>query len=122
MAEGFFNHYGKEKFNVVSAGINPITLHPLAIQVIKEAGVDISAQTSKPVSQFLAEIFDYVITVCDNAKQTCPPFAIQNEKIHRDIDDPAQAKGSDDEKLRVFREIRDKIKTHVLKFIATNPH
>lgn len=122
MAEGFFKQYGKKKFDVVSAGINPATVNPLTIQVMKEIDINISEQRSKSATNFITEKFDYVITVCDNARQTCPVFASLHEKIHWDVEDPAAAQGSNDEKLRVFREARDTIKEHVLKFVTANPH
>lgn len=122
MAEGFFKKFGSEKFEIFSAGVNPTAKNPSAVAVMKEEKIDISDQTSKSVTLFLTEKFDYVITVCDNAKQTCPVFPGQYEKIHWNIEDPAGSEGSKDEILRVFRKTRDEIKLQVLKFVSSNPH
>ncbi len=116
MAEGFFKKYKKE-WMVKSAGISPIGLNPLAVDVMSEKGIDISGQKSKDVRNFLDENFDYVITVCGNAREVCPVFPGKYESIHWDIEDPVQAGGTMEEKLDKFRKVRDKINRHILDFL-----
>ncbi len=117
MAEGLLRHFGNNKFEVFSAGVNPSFVHPLAIKVMKEIGVDISNHRSKSITEFLGQTFDYVITVCDKAKELCPNFPGQVKKIHWSFQDPAEANGSEEERLKVFRKVRDEIKGHILLFI-----
>jgi len=117
MAEGFLRHIAGDKFEVFSAGVKPTQVNPLAIKVMAEVGVDISKHRSKSAMEFIGQRFDYVITVCDNAKQTCPVFPGKYEKIHWILEDPAEAQGSEEERLVFFRRIRDKIKEYVLDFI-----
>jgi arsenate reductase len=116
MAEGFLRHMAGDKFEVFSAGIKPTQINPLAIKVMAEAGVDISKHRSKSAMEFIGENFDYVITVCDNARQTCPVFPGNYEKVHWDLEDPAIAQGTEEEKLEIFRKTRDKIKEFILVF------
>ena len=118
MAEGFLRHMSGDKFEVFSAGVKPTQVNPLAIKVMAEVGVDISKHKSKSAMEFIGQQFDYVITVCDNAKQTCPIFPGHYEKLHWSLEDPAEAKGSEEERLVVFRRIRDEIKDSVLVFLA----
>ncbi|MDD5254917.1 MAG: arsenate reductase ArsC [Candidatus Omnitrophica bacterium] len=117
MAEGFLRSLAGERFEALSAGIKPASVNPLAVKVMQEAGVDISRQESKPVSLFLKQQFDFVITVCDNARQACPFFPGTYKAIHWDIEDPAAAQGSEEEKLTVFRKIRERIRERVASFI-----
>ncbi len=112
--------FAGEKFDVISAGLEPSVVNPKAIQVMQEDGVDISSHTSKDVEQFIGQKFDYIITVCDNAKERCPFFPGQAERIHWSFEDPAAAKGTDDEILAVFRGVRDQIKNRIKTFIAQN--
>ena len=114
MAEGLLRHMAGDKFDVFSAGTKPSSINPYAIKVMAEIGIDISNQYSKNVSQFLNDSFDYVITLCDNAKQTCPFFPGNTVNLHWDLSDPADAKGSEEEKLVVFRKIRDEIKDKII--------
>lgn len=109
MAEGFLRHMAGDKFEVFSAGVKPTQVNPLAIKVMAEVGIDISKHISKSAMEFVGQQFDYVITVCDNAKQTCPVFPGNYVKIHWDLEDPAEAQGSEEEKLVVFRKTRDEI-------------
>ncbi len=118
MAEGFLKHIAADKFEIFSAGVKPTMINPIVIKVMAEVGVDISKQRSKSVMEFINQKFDYVITVCNKAKQTCPVFPGKYEKIHWDIEDPAEAQGNEKEKLRVFRKIRDKIQKNILQFTA----
>jgi arsenate reductase len=117
MAEGFLRHMEGDRFEVFSAGVKPTQVNPLAIKVMAEAGIDISKHRSKSAMEFIGQKFDYVVTVCDNAKQTCPIFPGKYEKIHWDLEDPAEAQGNEEERLTFFRRIRDEVKNNVLAFI-----
>jgi len=116
MAEGFLKSYQKD-WHVESAGISPKGLNPLAVKVMDEININISKQESKNVDKFLKIPFDYVITVCDNAKESCPIFAGKTKLIHWNLKDPADTKGTSEEKLIVFRQVRDEIKKQILDFI-----
>ncbi|MHB1346672.1 MAG: arsenate reductase ArsC [Candidatus Humimicrobiaceae bacterium] len=116
MAEGFLKNYRKD-WNVESAGISPQGLNPLAVKVMDEINIDISGQKSKNVEKFLKIPFDYVITVCDNAKESCPVFPGKTKLVHWNLMDPANAKGTQEEKLIVFRKVRDEIKEKVFDFM-----
>ena len=116
MAEGFLKKYRKE-WTVKSAGISPIGLNPLAVVVMAEKGIDISSQKSKDVMTFLGENFDYVITVCGNAREACPVFPGRYKSIHWDIEDPVSAEGNIEERLDKFREVRDIIEKNILDFL-----
>ena len=117
MAEGLLRHFAGDKFEVFSAGVEPTQVNPLAIAAMKEIGIDISKHKSKSVAEFSGQQFDYCITVCDNAKQACPVFPGKYRKIHWGLEDPAQFRGTEEEKLDVFRKIRDKIKENVTGFL-----
>ncbi len=120
MAEGFLRHMAGKEFEVFSAGTKPAQVNPLTIKVMDEAGVDISKHRSKSAMEFIGQQFDYVITVCDNARQTCPIFHGKYEKIHWSLKDPAGATGGEEEKLIVFRETRDKIKENIIAFLKSS--
>ncbi len=111
MAEGFIKSFDSN-LKVYSAGTNPASrVSSRAIQVMREVGIDISSEHPKPVDQFLGESFDYVITVCDNAKETCPLFTGKVEhRVHIGFADPSEAAGTEEEVLMVFRRVRDEIK------------
>ncbi len=117
MAEGFLKSFDPE-LKVLSAGTNPSKqVHPKAIQVMKEVGIDLSQNYPKMVDKFLSESFDYVITVCDNAKETCPVFVGKvTNRLHMGFEDPADATGTEEEILSVFRKVRDEIKYEFYKF------
>ncbi len=121
MAEGFLKSFDSELI-VHSAGTKPSNqVHPKAIKVMSEVGIDLSSNYPKMVDQFLNEPFDYVITVCDNAKETCPIFIGKVDKqLHIGFEDPAEATGTEEEILTVFRRIRDEIKTDFYKFYEDN--
>lgn len=110
MAEGLLREIGGNRLEVESAGVIASFVRPQAIEVMKEIGIDISGHRSKPVEEFTGQSFDYVITVCDNAKESCPVFPGNVKRIHWSFDDPAEANGSDEEKTAVFRRVRDEIR------------
>jgi len=118
MAEGFIKKMCPD-WQVYSAGTIPSgRVHPKAVQVMKEAGIDISSGYSKSVDQFLDKSFDYVITVCDNARETCPIFLGNvKEQRHIGFEDPAEANGTEKEILAVFRRVRDEIKRDFADFV-----
>ena len=117
MAEGFLRHMASDRFDVFSAGVKPTEVNPLAIAVMKELSIDISKQKSKSVNEFVSQKFDYIITLCDNAKQTCPFFPGKAERLHWDLEDPAAAVGSEEERLAVFRRIQAAILENIYSFI-----
>ncbi len=111
MAEGWLRARFGDRIEAFSAGSQPSGyVHPLAIRVMAEAGIDISGGRSKHVGEFLGQPFDTVITVCDPAKEACPVFPGRAERLHRTFDDPAAATGSEAERLAVFRRVRDEIR------------
>jgi arsenate reductase len=110
MAEGLVNAYFSDRYEAFSAGTEPSEVNPLAIQALEEMGVDISRHRSKGVEEFLGQEFDYVVTVCDQANETCPYFPGGNERIHKGFKDPAGVTGPDERKLAAFRQIRDEIR------------
>lgn len=118
MAEGFLRAYGSDAFEAYSAGIRPSHVDPLAIKVMREAGIDISAQQSKDVTNYLGHHFGTVITVCDNAKEHCPIFPGSAVREHWPFQDPAAANGDEDERLIVFRSVRDEIRAKVQRFLV----
>ncbi|MGD9076835.1 MAG: arsenate reductase ArsC [Desulfobacteraceae bacterium] len=110
MAEGLVNALYAENYKAHSAGTEPSQVNPLAIRVMAEIGIDISDHHSKGVEQFLNQEFDYVVTVCDHANETCPFFPGGKERIHNGFQDPAAQDGTKDERLAVFRRVRDEIR------------
>lgn len=114
MAEGLVNAFRADQWEACSAGTEPTgQVHPLAIRAMDELGVDISGQRSKGVAEFGNTPFDLVVTVCDRAKQTCPVWLGKGKRLHRSFDDPAAAIGSEEERLSVFRRVRDEIRAMV---------
>ena len=115
MAEAFLRKYGGEQFEAFSAGLEPKNIHPLAIQVMQEIGVDISGQTAKGIEIYLGKMFfHYLITVCDDAEKNCPTFwPGVNQRLHWSFEDPAAFEGTEEEKLEKFRAIRDQIEQHI---------
>jgi arsenate reductase len=116
MAEGLLRHDAGDRFDVFSAGTQPGRVRPEAVAVMREVGIDISGHRSKGLGEFTGQPFDYVLTVCDNAKETCPIFPGPGIRIHRSFDDPAAAKGTDEERLAVFRRVRDELRTYLNRF------
>ena len=119
MAEGFLRHIGGERFDVHSAGTVATAVRPMAVQVMSEAGVHISAQTSKALKPYLHEPWDFVITVCDDANEACPVFPGGKSRLHWSFPDPSKASGTDEEKLAVYRNVRGQIAQRVRDFAAS---
>jgi arsenate reductase (thioredoxin) len=109
MAEGYLRHVAGDRYEVLSGGISPKGLNPLAVEAMNEIGIDISQQQSKDVTQFLGTAIQYVVTVCDNAKEHCPIFPGTYKFLHWSLTDPAAAGGSHEQKLAAFRQSRDQI-------------
>lgn len=119
MAEGWLRHLGGGRYEVLSAGTRPQGLNPLAVRVMAEAGVDISGHTSDPVERYLDRDLDLVVTVCGGARESCPVFAGRvAERRHWPFDDPAAARGTQEQVLAVFRRVRDEIRRKVEELLA----
>ena len=117
MAEGWLRHLAGEDFDVVSAGTHPVGLNPYAVNAMQEVKIDISNHASERVDPYLGQRFDYVITVCDHAAETCPTFTGATSLLHWSFEDPAKAKGTYDQQMAVFRKIRDEIADRIRRFI-----
>jgi len=117
MAEGILKTYYKEKYESYSAGIQPTSVNSYAVEVMKEIGIDLSDQYSKSINEFQNEKFDYVITVCNNAKESCPFFP-GDKIIHRSFKDPLIQNGSIEENLDSFKKIRDEIKDWIIEYFG----
>jgi arsenate reductase len=113
MAEGLLRDMAGDRFDVRSAGTEATAVQPLAIEAMREIGIDISGHASKTLDVFYGQRFDYVITVCDRAKESCPLFAGTGERIHWSFDDPVAATGTDAERLQAFRRVRDAIRARL---------
>jgi arsenate reductase len=113
MAEGLLRHDAGNVYEVSSAGINPTHVRPEAVAVMREVGIDISGHRSKSVDEFAGQDFDYVITVCDNAKESCPLFPAKTKRVHWSIEDPAAVQGSEEEVLTAFRRARDELRARL---------
>ena len=120
MAEGFLRHLAGDIFEAVSAGTEAGELHPLTVAVMAEVGIDVSGQRAKSVDEFVQQRFDYVITVCDDAREACPYYPHAGNRLHWSLPDPAAAVGTREERLAVFRDVRDEIKVRVAGFLKTN--
>lgn len=121
MAEGLLRNDAGDRFAVESAGTHPGTVRPEAIAVMGELGIDLSGHRSKNVSEFDGQAFDYVLTVCDNARENCPIFPAAAKQIHHSFDDPAAVEGSEAERLAVFRRVRDEIREYLRGFPPDQP-
>jgi len=115
MAEGFLRRYAGDQYEVLSAGTKPSKLNPLAVEAMREIGIDISHQQAKDVIGFLGTPIQHVITVCDRAKESCPVFPSAFQFLSWSFDDPAEAQGTHDEKLAIFRRVRDQIGERIQK-------
>ncbi len=109
MAEGFLRALAGDRIEVASAGTEATRVHPLAIRAMDEVGIDLRGHSSKTLDRFLAEPWDYVLTVCDSASERCPLFPGRAERIHWSFEDPAAVQGSEEERLAAFRRVRDQI-------------
>jgi len=116
MAEGLLRHDAGDRFEVFSAGTRPGQVRPEAIAAMRELGIDISGHRSKSVDEFGSQQFDYVLTVCDNAMESCPIFPGKTVAIHRNFEDPAALQGSEEERLALFRRVRDEIREYLKAF------
>lgn len=114
MAEGLLNALYGDRYEAYSAGTEPSAVNPCSIRVMAEIGIDISKHTSKSLKEFLEQEFDFVVTVCDNARQTCPVFPGKVKMLHWGLKDPSGATGSEKEMLGVFRKIRNQIKEKII--------
>ena len=120
MAEGYLRKYAGDKAEVYSAGIETHGVNPRAIQIMKEDGIDISNHTSNNINEYRDINFDFVITVCDHAKEQCPFFPSNAKKFHYNFPDPAKASGSEEEIMNHFREVRELIKDYSKQFVKSN--
>jgi len=120
IAEGYLKYFAKDKAEVYSAGIEIHGVNPRTIETMKEDGIDISHHTSNNIDEYRNINFDFVITVCDNAKERCPFFPTTAKKFHQNFSDPAKATGTQDEIKEQFRQIRQQIKDYCKKFVAEN--
>jgi arsenate reductase len=113
MAEGLLRHDAGDRFEVESAGTKPSVVRTEAIAVMKEVGIDIAAHRSKHVEEFAGQHFDYVLTVCDNAKESCPVFFCTAERQHHGFTDPAVVEGEQEKRMAAFRNVRDEIRSYL---------
>lgn len=120
IAEGYLRHFAGEKANIYSAGIETHGVNPKAIVVMKEDGIDISKHTSNNIDEYHDIDFDYLITVCDHAKENCPYFPTNAVKFHYNFPDPAKASGTEEEIMNKFREVREMIKNYSRNFVNEN--
>lgn len=119
MAEALWNEVGQGEWQAFSAGSNPAGyVHRLAVKAMDELGIDLSGHRSKHLNEFQGELFDLVVTVCDSAKESCPFFPGAKEMLHWPFVDPAHAEGTDDEKLVVFKKVRNQIRQKIEKYLA----
>jgi len=120
IAEGYLRHFAKDKAVVYSAGVETHGVNPKAVTIMKEDGIDISNHTSNNIDEYQGIPFDYVITVCDNAKERCPFFPGNAVKFHYNFPDPAKATGTEEEIMNQFRLVRDEIKAYCSQFVSEN--
>ncbi len=120
IAEGYLRYFAGKKADVYSAGVETHGVNPKAIATMKEDGIDISNHTSNNIDEYRNIDFDFVITVCDNAKERCPFFPTSAEKFHYNFPDPAKATGTDEEIAEEFRKVRQQIKVYCKDFINEN--
>ena len=117
MAEGLLRQLAGDRFEAFSAGTEVSRVRPEAVEVMREIGIDISGQESKSVERFVGEPFSWVITVCDQAREACPYFPGADDTAHWGFDDPSEAQGSEEQRLAVFRRVRDEIRDRIRMFI-----
>jgi arsenate reductase len=119
MAEGMLRAFAGDRFDVFSAGIEASTIRPEAIAVMEEIGLDIRTQESKTLERYVGEPFDWLVTVCDTARQRCPVFPGVEQTAHWGVDDPAEVSGTEEERLHAFRMARDELRNRIRLFVAT---
>ncbi|MDD4821946.1 MAG: arsenate reductase ArsC [Bacteroidales bacterium] len=117
IAEGYLRHFAGEKADVYSAGIEVHGVNPRAIATMKEDGIDISTHTSNHIDEYRTIAFNYVITVCDNARERCPFFPTKAVRLHQNFPDPAKAQGSEEEITAEFRRVREMVKQYSKEFV-----
>ncbi|MEI2758632.1 MAG: arsenate reductase ArsC [Bacteroidia bacterium] len=120
IAEGYLRHFAENKADVYSAGVETHGVNPKAIATMKEDGIDISNHTSNNIDEYYDIDFDFVITVCDNAKERCPYFPTKAKKFHQNFPDPAKATGTEEEIIAEFRKVRQLIKEYCIQFVTDN--
>ncbi len=120
ISEGYLRHFAGDKAKIYSAGIETHGVNPKAIATMKEDGIDISQHTSNSIDEYLSIDFDFVITVCDNAKESCPFFPTKAKKFHQNFPDPAKSTGTEEEILEQFRQVRQMIKSYSQNFVTDN--
>jgi len=120
IAEGYLRHFAKEKAEIFSTGIETHGVNLKAIETMKEDGIDISEHTSNNINEYSNIDFDFIITVCDNAKENCPYFPSNAKRLHCNFNDPSKAIGNDTEIKLAFRLVRDQIKTYCKDFVIQN--
>ena len=120
IAEGYLHHFAENKAEIYSAGVETHGVNPKAIAIMREDEIDISNHTSNNIDEYVNIDFDFVITVCDNAKERCPFFPNKAKKIHQNFPDPAKVTGTDEEILNEFRKVRALIKDFCEKFVLEN--
>jgi arsenate reductase len=120
IAEGYLRHFANGKADIYSAGVEAHGVNPEAIAIMKEDNIDISSHTSNNIDEYRNIDFDFVITVCDNAKERCPFFPSKAKKLHQNFSDPAKATGTDEEIREQFRQVREQIKSYSQQFAADN--
>jgi arsenate reductase (thioredoxin) len=120
IAEGYLRHFAGDKARVYSAGVETHGVNPRAVAIMKEDGIDISGHTSTHIDEYRGIDFDFVITVCDHAKERCPFFPSAAKKFHHNFPDPAKATGTEEEITRQFRAVREQIKAYCREFVAEN--
>lgn len=123
MAEAFLRKHGGDRFEAHSAGLEPKGINPYTCRVLEEVGLDMAGQSSKDLSTYLGKLhFGYLITVCSNAEERCPLFPGIGIRLHWPFEDPAAVEGSDEEKLAMFRKVRDQIEARILEWLSEDRH
>ena len=118
MAEGFLRAMAGDRFEIASAGTEATRVHPLAIRAMEEVGISLAGHTSKTLDRFQGQPWDYVVTVCDSANERCPAFHAPTRRIHWSFDDPSRATGAEEERLEVFRKVRDELLARLRAWLA----
>ena len=119
MAEGLLRHLASDRFEAHSAGTEATRVRPLAIKAMGELGIDISTQTSKTLDGYVDQRFDYVITVCDDANESCPIFPNATHRLHWSLPDPSKLTGTDEQQLAVYRQVRDELRARIESELLT---